>query len=272
MVFSIFTGLPFWLKSTEIYRTPLPYASIEEHAQNVMGSSLVFPCFFQFIFVEKKSIHDEELILKDLNEVVEKLYKSMHYLIMENNSSYGGCASSFGVIARLDVGDRCWTVGDSEGFPVWPCGLGDSNLYDDVNPDHVLDNYLDSYSYGVSTHSQDHPWSNLRTGIYTILSINKLHLGITDGNNLAPSLKAVIGKYRHAWIMGTRQENLVGDEEIALMSDVAVRFFMNGGSYQHQNRVTIEEKGASIPLAADGRAILSFSLLNAQPKDWIFDW
>jgi phosphatidylinositol glycan class S len=260
------------LKSTEIYRSPLPYASIEEHTQRVMGSSLVFPCFFQFIFIEQDSIHNEEPILKGLNEVVEKLYKSMHSLVTEHNSSYGGCTTSFGVTASLHQGRRCWRVGDPEGVPVWPCGLGNLELYDDANSNNALDDYLNSYSYEAQTHSKDHLSTNVRTGIYTILSINKLVHGVTDGYNVHQPFKAVIGKYRHAWILGNRQENMVGEEEISLMSDIAVRFFMNGGSFQYQNKVTVEEKGSSIPLAADGRAILSFSLLNAQPKDWIFDW
>lgn len=276
------------MKSTEIYRTPLPFASIEEHTVNVMSSSLVFPCYFHFVFAEKKNlVGNENFTVQGLEEAVLAISKVMHHLVREKNSSYSGCGSSFVVMASLDSRNRCLRVGVPEGFPVWPCGLMNSKLLDvmEQNDDDTMDEFLSNYSHGIFTSQpQDDSWRKVASGIYTILSLNNLHHGIpqsilevgpTEGHTpaLLPSLsKAVIGKYRHAWFVANREDNIIGDKELAVMSDIAVRFFMNGGSYQHQSRMSIEEKGEAMPLAADGKAILSFSLLNAEPKDWIFNW
>ena len=31
-------------------------------------------------------------------------------------------------------------------------------------------------------------------------------------------------------------------------------------------------QGEFIPAGADGKIVLSFNLLNANPRDWIYDW
>ncbi|GBG88101.1 hypothetical protein CBR_g46590 [Chara braunii] len=58
---------------------------------------------------------------------------------------------------------------------------------------------------------------------------------------------------------------LKGDDSAAvdLISDVCLKLV--GAS-------ETKEVGSNLPLAADGTAILSFSLINAEPSDWVYDW
>nr|KYP63456.1 GPI transamidase component PIG-S [Cajanus cajan] len=75
-------------------------------------------------------------------------------------------------------------------------------------------------------------------------------------------VRSVVGKYRHAWIVGR-----VGAEEaVGRVAEVFVRVFVNGGDEESSVRSEF------MPVGADGRIVLSFSLLNADPRDWIYDW
>jgi len=60
-----------------------------------------------------------------------------------------------------------------------------------------------------------------------------------------------------------------------LVGEIVVKYFMGGGlaiSGRGQGFGTADEKGEAMPLAVDGTATLSFSLLNAEPADWIYHW
>ncbi|KAK7256086.1 hypothetical protein RIF29_29520 [Crotalaria pallida] len=81
-------------------------------------------------------------------------------------------------------------------------------------------------------------------------------------NEEEDEVRAVVGKYRHAWIVGKVSE----EEAVCRVAEIFAKVFVNGGN-----------EGSSIreefmPVGADGRIVLSFSLLNANPQDWIYDW
>jgi phosphatidylinositol glycan class S len=75
-------------------------------------------------------------------------------------------------------------------------------------------------------------------------------------------VKAVVGKYRHAWIVGKVSE----EEAVFRVAEIFAKVFVNGRS---EDGVIRNE---FMPVGADGRIVLSFSLLNADPRDWIYDW
>ncbi|MCH95711.1 GPI transamidase component PIG-S-like, partial [Trifolium medium] len=75
-------------------------------------------------------------------------------------------------------------------------------------------------------------------------------------------VKAVVGKYRHAWIVGRVSE----EEAVFRVAEIFAKVFVNGRS---EDGVIRNE---FMPVGADGRIVLSFSLLNADPRDWIYDW
>lgn len=75
-------------------------------------------------------------------------------------------------------------------------------------------------------------------------------------------VKAVVGKYRHGWIVGK-----VSEEEVVLrVAEIFGKVFVNGGSEDGSIRSEF------MPVGSDGRIVLSFSLLNADPRDWVYDW
>lgn len=286
ILLSFVIGLPFWTKSTEIYRTRLPFAAIEDCAKHVLLSPLVFPCYFHFVVVERRSNGlNETHILEVLEEARIKISEILHANILERSSTYGGCGTSFVIMASLDAGNKCVRVGVPKHVPVFPCGLANSKLLELIdendNDNEAVDEFLSKFLHKGFTQLDDgRLWENAASGFYTILSIknpvNKNSppspgLGVTREG--PPSvLKTVLGKYRHAWFVAAREDSLIADREIILMSDVVARFFMNGGKHHYSNQISIEEKGETLPIAADGKAIFSFSLLNAEPNDWIFNW
>ncbi|RDX60517.1 GPI transamidase component PIG-S, partial [Mucuna pruriens] len=75
-------------------------------------------------------------------------------------------------------------------------------------------------------------------------------------------VRSVVGKYRNAWILGRVEE----DEAVLRVAEIFVKVFINGGDEEGSVRSEF------MPVGADGRIVLSFSLLNADPRDWIYDW
>lgn len=75
-------------------------------------------------------------------------------------------------------------------------------------------------------------------------------------------VKAVVGKYRHAWILGKVSE----EDAVVRVAEIFSKVFVNGGS---KDGLIHNE---FMPVGADGRIVLSFSLLNTDPRDWVYDW
>lgn len=72
----------------------------------------------------------------------------------------------------------------------------------------------------------------------------------------------VVGKHRHAWIVGRVSE----EEAVEMVSEIFAKMFMRGGREENK------EEEDFMPVGLDGNLILSFSLLNADPNDWVYDW
>lgn len=212
-------GVPFWWKSTEVYRAPLPFTAIEEHASSLASTAFTLPCHLHIIFTSQTT---QEIPRSALENVAESLH-----------------AQGFNV--RVTFDNTCVSVGSDEQH--WPCGLASSGLHD-IHGDEEMDEFLWRFSNESS-----------RGGRYTLVVIG------SEG-----SARTVVGKYRHAWMTGVDFAALDGIS--SRIADVAVTYFRNGG----RGRAVEEDQVASMPLSADGEAILSFSLLNANPEDWIFDW
>jgi phosphatidylinositol glycan class S len=75
----------------------------------------------------------------------------------------------------------------------------------------------------------------------------------------------VIGKHRHAWAVGKVDEA----EAVSLVGKVFIKYFLNGGVEEGEAGIG---KGEFMPVGSDGNVVLSFSLLNADPNDWVYDW
>ncbi|KAK8674378.1 hypothetical protein V6N13_112670 [Hibiscus sabdariffa] len=78
------------------------------------------------------------------------------------------------------------------------------------------------------------------------------------------SERAVVGKHRHAWlVVGDGSEVEVAAVKVA---ELLVKVFVNGGREEGSIR------NEFMPVGADGKIVLSFNLLNADPRDWVYDW
>lgn len=298
VVLSFLLGTPVWWKSTEVYRSPLPFAAIETHANQVASLALALPCDLHVIFVALP-IPPKEEDQQHLQVVVDQIQQQISIILAHKKqfNSSESCASGFQVHVTLDAENVCLrsrsAAGDQQNNKVakfWPCGLAtvDSDLRElllesSSDDDNLLDEFFWSFSkgeylttggcYTVVLFDEDllNIFSNEKLGEATVVEV---------GNQLNPISKQgkgkrrrrVVGKYRHAWMIGPELGILsFGRDAASDIADLAVMYFSHGGRLSGKD-VVVEDKEESMPLSADGKAILSFSLLNAEPSDWIFDW
>lgn len=78
-------------------------------------------------------------------------------------------------------------------------------------------------------------------------------------------VRVVVGKHRHAWIFTRASE----EEAISMVGRVFVEFFIHGGRGGGE---VDQGKDEFMPVGSDGSLVLSFSLLNANPSDWVYNW
>ncbi|CAH9138743.1 unnamed protein product [Cuscuta epithymum] len=231
--FSFLTGLPFLLKSIEIHRAPLPFVDMDSLALSIERSHLLFPCKFQAIFVNldhKTTSTPRELGSLIMNQV-EKLTSA-------KSPVCGTCLSNFTVAVTLENSNSNCIYSENQEIG-WKCGAlseyGFGESLGDQNTDDYLEPLLDSRS----------------SRVYTVVVVNKNE-----------EVRAVVGKYRHAWIVGKLPEHEAAEKVAEIFVDV----FVNGGKAEGSIH------GEFMPVGADGRVVLSFNLLNAEPRDWIYDW
>lgn len=80
--------------------------------------------------------------------------------------------------------------------------------------------------------------------------------------NRDEEVRAVVGKYRHAWVVGRVSEA----DAVSMVAEIFVKVFVNGGKEEGLIH------GEFMPVGADGSIVLSFNLLNADPRNWIYEW
>lgn len=155
----------------------------------------------------------------------------------------GACSgNNYTVSVTVESASGCATNYNGESSCMWRCGaIGEFDFGSgDDNVDELLGSALRSCE-------------GFRK-VYSVVVVNR-----------GGEIRAVVGKYRHAWIVG----RVLGegmDELVGRVAETFVKVFVNGG-----------KEGGSIhgefmPVGSDGRIILSFNLLNADPTDWIYDW
>ncbi|KAK4749073.1 hypothetical protein SAY87_026522 [Trapa incisa] len=232
VLFSFLLGFPFLWKSIEIYRAPLPFKDIDSLSERITSNPLQFPCGFQAIFVGFGSKTYEEL-----SRLEYSIFNRMTGLTSKRTQC-GSCSSNFSVSVTFDSDSSCTQNGHNPAS--YHCG--EIKNVDFNADDEVVDDELE-FVLGRS-YSKGKKW-------YTVIVVNRDKM-----------IKVAIGKYRHAWIVGS-----VSEEEAALrISEIFTKVFMNGGNEEDVIH------GEFMPVGADGKIILSFNLLNADPQDWIYDW
>ncbi|XP_059626209.1 uncharacterized protein LOC132269148 isoform X2 [Cornus florida] len=242
LFFSFLLGLPFLLKSIEIYRSPLPFRDIDSLSTSIESNPLLFPCQFQAVFVDFDHRTSTKLNAEELGfSILDHMRR-----FTGDETVCGTCGNNYSVSVTLDSSTSCIRNQNVDSACSWKCGaLNEFKVHSDLKDDEVLDEYLES----VLGEGED--CSGLGGKVYTVVVVNR-----------DDEVKAVVGKHRHAWIVGKVSEVDV----VERIAEIFVKIFVNGGKEEGAIH------GEFMPVGADGRLVLSFNLLNADPSDWIYVW
>lgn len=232
-------GFPFLLKSVEIYRSPLPFKYMDSLSSVIESEPLLFPCRFQAVFL---GFNDE---LNDADKLGSLIADRMREVVGHDRAC-GSCRNNFTVSVSLELEKGCVQSENGENGCLWQCGLlKDADVATKWKDDDFVDELLDNALSG----GQKCSGSNGK--VYSIVVVEK-----------DEEVRAVVGKHRHGWIIG----KLSKEEAVERVAEIFVKVFINGGKEEGSIH------GEFMPVGADGRVVLSFSLLNADPHDWIYNW
>ncbi|CAI8612542.1 unnamed protein product [Vicia faba] len=216
---------PLLLKSIEIYRAPLPFDEIDSFSSKIESNRLLFPCLFQAIFVG----FNFSLSNYEVGEGIRSK--------MSERDSRCGCSYDYPVTVVLDLADD-YVQAERD------------DLYAEVN----------AVDFGGKLRGNDEEADEMVKRLVDMYGGEKVYsVVVVNGEE---EVKAVVGKYRHAWILGKVSE----EDAVVRVAEIFSKVFVNGGS---EDGLIHNE---FMPVGADGRIVLSFSLLNADPRDWIYDW
>ncbi|KAL8139122.1 hypothetical protein V2J09_005123 [Rumex salicifolius] len=242
VLFSFLLGLPFLIKSVEIYRSPLPFRDIDSLSTVIDSEPVIFPCQFQAVFVGFDSKSGD---VNHAQKLGSSIANEMRNLAGESLKC-GTCRNNFTVSVAIDGERECVQDPDLNPECSWQCNsLKGFDLDVNLNEDEFFDDFLGSALVGGEKCSD---YGGKR---YSVVVVNR-----------DEDVKAVVGKYRHGWIVGKVSE----EDAVKKIAEIFIQVFVNGGKAEGSIR------GEFMPVGADGRVVLSFSLLNADPSDWIYDW
>uniref|UniRef100_A0A0A9A412 GPI transamidase component PIG-S n=1 Tax=Arundo donax TaxID=35708 RepID=A0A0A9A412_ARUDO len=235
VLFSFLLGLPFLLKSTEIHRSPLPSDAIAALARRLHSNPPSFPCGLHAIFLRSGPGPSDASLAGHLERAISAL------LHLPTASSAGNVSVS----VTVESAGGCFSSSSSSVGSHWQCGA--VTTADLLRGDEVFDELLHSALGGSGG-------DGMR--VYTVV--------VLDSDD-AMGMRIVLGKHRHAWVVGKVDEA----EAVSVIEKVFIKYFMNGGIEEGEAGIG---RGEFMPVGSDGNVVLSFSLLNADPSDWVYDW
>ncbi|XP_066308211.1 uncharacterized protein [Miscanthus floridulus] len=235
VLLSFLVGLPFLLKSTEIHRSPLPSDAITALAHRLHSTPPSFPCGLHAVFLRSVPDRSDASLTRRLEQSI-----SAQLQLLPDTSTAGNVSVSVTVESAGGCSSSSSNVGSG-----WQCGTVTSA--DLVIGDEVFDELLHS-ALGSSR------WDGSR--VYTVVVVE------TDD---AEGMRVIVGKHRHAWVVGKADEV----KAVSVIGKVFAKYFMNGGIEEGEAGIGKRE---FMPGGSDGNVVLSFSLLNADPSDWVYDW
>ncbi|KAJ3678321.1 hypothetical protein LUZ60_002124 [Juncus effusus] len=234
ILLSFLAGVPFLLKSTEIHRSPLPSLSISSLSSHLHSKPPSFPSHLQVILLSLSSEPPDQSLSHRLS------------LSISDQLNRHNTALNFTVSVAIDTGtsNSFFSTGNSTSeMCLWTGGgLGLAERIINEN-----DEYVDELLYNSLIKE-----SECVGRIYSLF--------VTEGEKE----KVVIGKYRHAWMAVERFDER---ESVGTKIGTVLEYFVKGGK---ENKGL--GKGEFVPVGSDGNLVLSFSLLNSDPNDWIYDW
>ncbi|XP_037467290.1 GPI transamidase component PIG-S-like [Triticum dicoccoides] len=176
-----------------------------------------------------------------LADQLELAVSTQHHLLPASSTARN---ISVSVAVQSDSDGGC-TSSTAAALP-WRCGS--VTAADSVGGDEAFDELLHSALGGGGGDGMK---------VYTIV--------IAENDDGKGTTRVVIGKHRHAWVVGKVDEA----ETVSLIGKVFIKYFMNDGIEEGETGIG---KGEFLPVDSDGNVVLSFSLLNADPIDWVYDW
>ncbi|XP_068651699.1 uncharacterized protein [Aristolochia californica] len=193
VLLSFVLGFPFLLKSTAIYRSPLPFAAIESLNNGLESNNLSFPYQFQVVLFGFSKEFDGARARAFEVSISDQIRRRTSDNLV------------FSVSVTVESGRSCFQNGCWKNSCGWQCGAVelatlDLNLGDDVAIDEILNGALSC--------------SDTVRKVYTAVVVNR-----------EEEVKVVVGKYRHFWISGKVAEV----NAISMATQVFVEVFMNGG-------------------------------------------
>ncbi|OMO86872.1 Phosphatidylinositol-glycan biosynthesis class S protein [Corchorus capsularis] len=225
VLFSFLLGFPFFWNSVEIYRSPLPFREIDSLSTHLRSDTLRFPLHFHALFI---GFHSDP----------DRLRLSLLPQITKLTSQNPKCSYNFTLSVIVDSASACLrSPNTSPPSSLYQCGSITPALFDPKD-DEAVDQKLESV-FGAKKE-------------YTVV--------VVKGENE----RAVVGKYRHAWMLVSAGDQV--EMAAVKVAEVLVKVFVNGGREEGSIR------NEFMPVGPDGRIVLSFNLLNADPRDWVFDW
>ncbi|KAH6814402.1 GPI transamidase component PIG-S-like protein [Perilla frutescens var. frutescens] len=240
VLFSFLLGLPFLLKSVEIYRSPLPFREIDDLSASVESNPLQFPCKFRAVFIGTGGSSFTA------NELSVKIEHHMRKIAAKDSTSCGACSYNASVSVVLESVSDCFR---SDNDFNWKCGaLSELNKFE-----HSMEYDDELFDEHVHLLLNDNGSRSNGGKVYTVIVVRKEE---------QKDVSAVVGKYRHGWIVGRISE----EEAVKKVGEVFVKAFVNGG--KEEGSIS----GEFMPVGADGKIVLSFNLLNADPRYWTYDW
>ncbi|OAY84457.1 GPI transamidase component PIG-S [Ananas comosus] len=246
VLLSFLAGLPFLLKSTEIYRSPLPYASLSSLPRSDPPS---VPCRFHALFLRPADPDlADRLALSISDELRRRRRRSADH-------PFGCCGGDFAVSVTVDSRGSCVGSGAAPAC-LWSCGAVDPAEFAGRD-DEAVDELLDSALNGGRGECSGTICCGGGGGgtVYSVVVVQG-----EEGDER--QARVVVGKHRHAWMVGRIDE----EDAVSMIGKIFAKYFMNGG---------VENGGGKeefMPVGSDGSVVLSFSLLNADPNDWVYDW
>ncbi|KAM0862714.1 hypothetical protein ACQ4PT_045093 [Festuca glaucescens] len=223
------------MKSTKIHRSPLPSDAIADLSHRLHSHPPSFPSGIHAVFLRSGR-----------GSTVSSLADQLEWAIstQPHGLPASSTAGSISVSVTVQSGGSC----SSRSTIASPWRCGSVTTADWVRGDEVFDELLHSALGGGGCGDG--------MKIYTIVIVE------TDDEK---ETRVVIGKHRHAWVVGKVDEA----EAVSLIGKVLIKYFMNGGIEEGETGIG---KGEFMPVGSDGNIVLSFSLLNADPSDWVYDW
>ncbi|KAK1566876.1 hypothetical protein Q3G72_005261 [Acer saccharum] len=213
---------------------PFLWKSVEIYRSEISlmetNPSLSFPFHFQALFFNfNPDLNPHHLKLSILDQITK---------LTSNSAPQCGTNNNLTTLSVTLHSNKSHCTHDTN---FYPCGANAISAVDFDSADEDVDELLSSVFRGKN--------------IYTVAVVN----GGGEG------IRVVVGKYRHAWIVGGF--DFEKEEDLALrVAEIFVKVFVNGGRDQGLIH------GEFMPVGADGRIVLSFNLLNAEPNDWVYDW